>query len=189
MREEASTSATSADDPADSVVSAAPATTSRVTGLDDWYDGATGVPGPAFWDAVVVAEAARAARFHRPATIVLVEAAGFEAARRQWGRSAAIADVAAIGAVLRTGCRASDYVVRLADERFGILLTETDEIAAINVVERLRARCEREVEAASTIGTRVAFGWASPTGKERLPAAIERAEERLRREVAAAGAG
>lgn len=152
------------------------------TGLDDWYDDLTTLPGAAFWEVVIAAESARSARFRRPATIVLVEAVGFGEVRRQWGRTVALRDIVDIGRVLRSGCRASDYVVRLDEARFGMLLTETDEIAAINVVERVRARCDAELGSRSA-GARVAFGWASPVGKERLPEAIARAEARLRHEA------
>jgi hypothetical protein len=79
-------------------------------------------------------------------------------------------------------------VVRLDEMRFGVLLTETDEISAINVVERLRAKVDREVGPRLRHG-RICFGWASPKGEQRLLEVIEPAEERLRQEAAEAQGG
>jgi diguanylate cyclase (GGDEF)-like protein len=150
-----------------------------------WFDAATGLPGPAFWDAVLAAESSRSARFERPATVLLVEIAGVKDVIAQWGFEVISREVLELGRILRDGCRHSDYVVRLDVTRFGILLVETDEIAAINVVERLRAKVDREVGARLTHG-HIAFGWASPKGKQRLLEAIEPAEKRLLQEAAAA---
>ena len=152
------------------------------TRLDDWYDDLTRLPGAAFWQTVVAAESARSVRFHRQATVVLVEAVRIDELLAQWGRSVALRSVVEIGRILRDGCRASDYVMRLGEGRFGILLTETDEIAAINVVERLRGRCEAAL-AALPNATGIAFGWASPTEGRALVDTIEKAEHRLRHEM------
>jgi diguanylate cyclase (GGDEF)-like protein len=148
-----------------------------------WFDPATGLPGPAFWDAVLFAESSRSARFERPATVLLVEVAGIKDVLAQWGFEVISREVVELGGILRAGCRHSDYVVRLDVTRFGILLVETDEIGAINVVERLRAKVDREVGSRLPHG-HIAFGWASPKAKQRLLDVIEPAEERLRHEAA-----
>jgi len=143
-----------------------------------WFDDATGLPGRAFWQAVLSAESARCARFQRPATIVLAQAIGFADVVRLWGVDAAERSIADVGMKLRSGCRASDYVARLGDDRLGLILTETDEIAAINMVERVRAQCDR-VMAARAAGGRMAFGWASATTSSSLLEAVATAEDRL----------
>lgn len=149
-----------------------------------WYDDLTRLPGPTFWDTVVAAESARSLRFRRAATVVLVEILDLEDVLARWGRGVAIRTVADVAHILRDGCRASDYVMRLGGARFGMLLTETDEIAAINVVERLRARCERALATRSE-SARVAFGWASPVATHTLVEVIEEAERRLGEELRA----
>ena len=153
-----------------------------------WFDPATGLPGPAFWDAVLFAESSRSARFERPATVLLVEIAGVKNVLAQWGFEVISREVLDLGGILRAGCRNSDYVVRLGETRFGVLLVETDEIGAINVVERLRAKVDREVGSRLPHG-HIAFGWASPKGKQRLLEVIEPAEERLRQEAAEGSPG
>ena len=42
-----------------------------------------------------------------------------------------------------------------------MLLPETDEVQAINYVERVRAECDRWL-AAGAVSMRLAIGWASP---------------------------
>ena len=148
-----------------------------------WFDPETGLPGPAFWNAVLFAESSRSARFERPATVLLVEIAGVRNVIAQWGFEVISREVVELGGILRAGCRHSDYVVRLGETRFGVLLVETDEIGAINVVERLRAKVDREIGSRLPHG-HIAFGWASPKGKQRLLEVIEAAEERLRQEAA-----
>ena len=147
-----------------------------------WFDEATGIPGPAFWQAVLSAESARGARYRRTSTVVLAEAVGFDDLVRQWGRELALRSVADVVAVLRAGCRGSDYVARLSDDRIGMILTETDEVAAINMIERVRDRCDRAMRARA-VGGRVAFGWASPRAPLTLRDSVTSAEELLRREA------
>ena len=91
-----------------------------------WFDPATGLPGPAFWDAVLFAESSRSARFGRPATVLFVAIAGVHDVIAKWGFEVIARECVELGAILREGCRHSDYVVRLDDTRFGILLVETD---------------------------------------------------------------
>ena len=160
----------------------------QATDAATWFDPRTGLPGPSFWDAVLFAESSRCARFDRPATVLLVAIAGADDVVAQWGFEVIDRELSDLGAILRAGCRHSDYVVRLDEMRFGVLLTETDEISAINVVERLRAKVDREVGPRLRHG-RICFGWASPKGEERLLEAIEPAEERLRQEAAEAQGG
>jgi GGDEF domain-containing protein len=148
-----------------------------------WFDLLTQLPGPAFWEAVLAAEAARWARYHRPATIVLAEVVGLGSDGRAGGGDVARRQALMVGRTLRSGCRASDYLARLDDTRFAVLLTETDEIAAINMVERVRASCERALRAFAGDAW-VAFGWASPALRQPLLGALETAEGRLRREAA-----
>ena len=57
----------------------------------------------------------------------------------------------------------ADHVARLDPGRFGVLLPETDEVAAINYVERVRRACELWLESGA-IALRLAIGWASTTG-------------------------
>ena len=144
-----------------------------------WFDASTGIPGPAFWRTVLGIETARCSRYGRPATVVLAHAVGFDDLVELWGREVAMLGIVDVIDVLRAGCRASDFIARLADDRVGLILTETDEIEAINMIERLRDSGDRAL-AARAVGGRLAFGWASASASTSLFDAVVRADELLR---------
>jgi len=62
------------------------------------------------------------------------------------------------------------------------VLTETDEIEAINFVERVRLDVPT-VMPRSGDGIRLAFGWASPKAGDSADALVQRADERLAQEL------
>jgi diguanylate cyclase (GGDEF)-like protein len=151
--------------------------------LQDGMDASTGLPGARFWRLVLTAESARDTRYGRVATIVMVSIVGLERLALACGPDVVEVTVARLAKVLRSGARRSDFVARLGDARFGVLLTETAEIAAINMVERVREQCEAELSGLRP-GVHVAFGWASPSGSGTLLRSATRAESRLRRDAA-----
>ena len=145
--------------------------------VDGWFDAPSGLPGAAFWDAILATEAARWVRYERPATIVLAEIVGLDLVGRAWGRDVAVRSAEEVGRTLRSGCRASDYVARLDGRRFAVLLTETDEIAAINMVERVRISCERLLGRTGG-AARIPFGRPRPTRAGPPPATAPSARGR-----------
>jgi diguanylate cyclase (GGDEF)-like protein len=149
----------------------------------DGLDPLTGLPGEAFWRLMIATESARGTRYGRVATVVLVSVTGLDHLVRDCGADVAEVTIMRMARLLRTGARKSDVVARLGEARFGILLTETAEVAAINMVERVRDRCEREL-AGLHPRVHVAFGWASPTGSGTLLRSAITADARLRRDAA-----
>jgi GGDEF domain-containing protein len=74
--------------------------------------------------------------------------------------------------------RAGDVVARTGGTSFGGLLAETDEIAAINYVERVRSACDTRLgEVAFEV--RLAIGWAQPPAGGRFADAMHLAADRL----------
>jgi diguanylate cyclase (GGDEF)-like protein len=147
-----------------------------------WSDQLTGTDGPRYWDRMIISEGARVRRYKRPATIVLVEIAGLARLSEQWGPDVGARTLFVAARTLSREIRTSDHIARIEPLRFGILLTETTEIAAINFVERARVACERELRVASEI-VAVAFGWASPPSKGDLADAATVAARRLEAEL------
>ncbi|HEX2755528.1 MAG TPA: diguanylate cyclase [Candidatus Limnocylindrales bacterium] len=149
-----------------------------------WSDPLTGADGPQLWDRIVLSEQARVGRYHRPVTVAFAEIVGLDRLAGQWGWD--VAERALAGCARRLGLeiRSSDHIARLEQARFGILLTETTEIAAINFVERARASCEPELKAVGDDVT-IGFGWASPPDKGDLSDAIDLALARLAAELEA----
>ena len=143
-----------------------------------WEDALTGLGGPDLWQRVLVAEVARAAKYQCALTLVVVEVDGIldvvEASGDTVGRHA----LREAAQCLRREARASDYCARIGVTRFGVLLTQTDEIAAINFVERVREAIPRSMPRGGD-GLRFSFGWASPKAGQPANALVHRAERRL----------
>jgi diguanylate cyclase (GGDEF)-like protein len=172
-----------------------PISTSEVPGIirpiaqpDGWTDVLTGADGPRFWDRMILTEQARASRYHRPVTVAFAEIVGLDRLAGQWGWDVAERALSACARRLGREIRSSDHVARLEQARFGILLTETSEIDAINFVERARASCERELKAVGN-DVVIGFGWASPPAKGDLSDAVDVALARLATELAVEPAG
>jgi diguanylate cyclase (GGDEF)-like protein len=146
-----------------------------------WSDPITGTDGPHFWDRIVTSEAARVRRYQRPVTVGLAEVIGLDRVAIQWGPQVVDRILVAMGRTISREIRTSDHVARVEPTRFAILLTETDEVAAINCLERVRTACELELGAAGG-DVRIALGWASPINGD-LRGAIDLAARRLAAEV------
>ena len=170
---EAASSAQAAQ-PSDSI----PIVDAPVAPPTGWNDPLTGTDGPHYWDRLIISESARVRRYKRPATIVLVEIAGLTRLGQLWGKDVAERTLISAARTLSQSIRTSDHIARLEPIRFGILLTETSEIDAINFVERARVSCERDLRVASEV-VGVAFGWASPPKGNDLADAVAVATTRL----------
>lgn len=160
-----------------------PIVTAPVPPPTGWNDPLTGTDGPHYWDRLIISETARVRRYKRPATIVLVEIAGLSRLGALWGADVAERTLISAARTLSQSIRTSDHIARIEPIRFGILLTETAEIAAINFVERARVSCERDLRVASEV-VGVAFGWASPPKSGDLADAVAVAQKRLEAELA-----
>jgi GGDEF domain-containing protein len=79
---------------------------------------------------------------------------------------------------MRRLARRTDKVAHVGGGRFLVLLPETDEVAAINYVERVRVACERWLESGA-VALHLSIGWASPTAVGELDTAMRAAEERM----------
>jgi GGDEF domain-containing protein len=143
-----------------------------------WSDGLTDTEGPRLWDKLLAAEEARNVRHERTGTIVLVEIVGMRDAVERWGTALALQQFVQLARFIARGIRKSDHIARIRPSRFGVLLTETDEISSINFVDRLKERC-RDPRDTGAAGLRVAVGWASPPTGGSLQDAMAVAEQRL----------
>jgi diguanylate cyclase (GGDEF)-like protein len=151
---------------------------SFVPGPDGWADALTGTEGPRYWDRILANEEARRHRYGRPVTVAIVEFTGFESAPGWLSADLGLQFFARLSRVLAGEVRSSDHVARIGPTRFGIILVETDEVSAINFVDRVRKACGEELQSAADFGVRI--GWASPPQDGSLQAALSTAEVRLR---------
>jgi diguanylate cyclase (GGDEF)-like protein len=158
---------------------------------DPYVDDATGLDSRAAWDRALEEENARYVRYRRPVGVIVAELDGLVRFEREFGAEAARRILAAVGGAMRRGARRTDRVAHLGGGRFLVLLPETDEIQAINYVERVRAECERWLQAGA-VALHISMGWASPSAVGELDTALRTAEERMyaeRRRAARAGVG
>jgi diguanylate cyclase (GGDEF)-like protein len=133
---------------------------------------------PSSWATWLEEEAARAARYERLATIVLVELAGLDRLADRVGLAAADRLIPPVASTIRRHARAADRLARLSATRFGVLLVETDEVRAINYVERIRSNCDIWL-AAGAVSLRLSIGWAEIRPDRGAEAAVREAEQRL----------
>jgi len=69
-------------------------------------------------------------------------------------------------------------VARVGHARFHVLLPETDEVRAINYVERVRQACDMWLESGA-VALSLSMGWASPGPDDDIETAMIMAEDRL----------
>jgi diguanylate cyclase (GGDEF)-like protein len=141
-------------------------------------DALTGLEGPASWGRIVDIENARLLRYRRPVTVVMAEVEGLQRLTERLGNEPVDRLLPVIAEALRREARSSDWVSRLGTGRFVALLPETDEIQAINYIERIRVSCEPWL-ASSAVPMRLAIGWSSPGASADLEQAIAQAEVRM----------
>jgi diguanylate cyclase (GGDEF)-like protein len=139
-----------------------------------------GLGDPASWERTVREESARAARFHRPVTVVMAELPRLGEVADRLGRDAADRVVAEIARLLVAEGRAVDRIAWLDYARFGVLLMETEEARATDYVDRVRSAADAWLQGAG-LSVRLSLGWASPAESGDVAAAVVTAEERMRR--------
>jgi diguanylate cyclase (GGDEF)-like protein len=146
-----------------------------------WTDALTGTDGPRLWDRTVSSELARVNRYRRPVTVALIEMRGLDRYARSWGPDVAERLFVQLARTVSVNVRSSDHIARVERTRFALLLPETDEIAAINIVERVRAACEYQLGSSDLV--RIGIGWAGSSTTTDLRLAIQIAETRLADEL------
>ena len=175
----------------------------HATHIEDDADESAVVDGPrhethravldaAAFEAIVVHEDEREARYRRLTTVVVLELDGLERLVERLGTAAADRIEPDVADTIARLARRADYVARLAPGRFAVLMPETDEIVAINYVERIRQARDEWLESGA-IALRLAIGWASTAGNASVSTAMQVAVDRmhleLRRNARLAGDG
>ena len=145
-------------------------------------DALTGLLSPSRWARVIADEDARVRRYRRAATIVMIELDGLDRLTARLGDTAGERLVPAVADTIQRLAREADFVARLGDGRFAVLLPETNEIQAINYVERVRRTCDLWLESGA-VALRLAMGWASAAGDDSLHDAGRVATERMFAEI------
>lgn len=138
------------------------------------------------WQHWLAVEGERFNRYERPTTIVSMILVGVEELTRWFGEEIVRDCVEGLLAAVVHGSRDSDLVALTSWAEVGVLMPETDEIEAINVINRIELAFGRWQEtwpvARSVVlkggGVRLASGWASAGGTRSFADAIAKAMER-----------
>ena len=138
----------------------------------------TGFANRRGWDEVFRYEEHRFARYGSPVTVLLAELEGLDALASVLGQDAADRLILPVATAMRRSARAADFLARTGHARFAALLPETDEVAAVNYVERVCAACDLWLEA-SGVGVRLAIGWAQANAGGSLSDAMCVAYDRM----------
>jgi diguanylate cyclase (GGDEF)-like protein len=141
-------------------------------------DALTGLLDALAFEDVLAHEDAREGRYRRPATVVMVELDGLERLVERLGPGAGDRVEPALADTISRLARRADYVARLGPGQFAVLMPETDEIVAINYIERVRRACELWLESGA-IAMRLAIGWASTSGDLSLATVMRTATDRM----------
>jgi diguanylate cyclase (GGDEF)-like protein len=155
-------------------------------GGTEWLDPLTGLEGRLAWERAMREESARLDRYGRSAAVVVAEVDGLGRLAERFGSEPETRIVRAVGDALRRQARATDRVARVDETSFYVLMPETDEISAINYVERVRAICDRWLESGA-VSLHLSLGWASPLPGGDLGTALHVAHDRLNVERRQAG--
>ncbi len=145
---------------------------------DPYFDPLTGLDTLLAWERTLAEENARYVRYRRPVSVVVAEIDGLSRLVERFGTEPARRVLPAVGDAMRRHARRTDRVAHVGGGRFLILLPETDEVAAINYVERVRVACERWLESGA-VALHLSIGWASPTPVGEIDTALRVAEERM----------
>ena len=145
---------------------------------DPYIDPLTGLDTLLAWERLLAEENARYVRYRRPLSVVVAEIDGLSRLVERFGAEPGRRVLPAVADAMRRSARRTDRVAHVGGGRFLVLLPETDEVAAINYVERVRVACERWLESGA-VALHLSIGWASPTPVGEIDTALRAAEERM----------
>lgn len=127
-------------------------------------DGLTGLYNHRAFYKLLEDELARAQRFNRPVSLLLLDIDHFKHVNDTHGHLAGDAVLKGLSELLTRQARAIDRVCRYGGEEITVILPETDLDVAVNIAERLRAAVEAQpfdVNAGAPLHITVSIGGAS----------------------------
>lgn len=128
------------------------------------HDGLTGLYNHRMFYVLLAEEQARAQRFNRPVSLLLLDIDHFKRVNDTYGHLAGDAILKGLGELLSCQARAIDRVCRYGGEEITVILPECDLEAAANMAERMRAAVAAQtfnVNADATLRITVSIGVAS----------------------------
>ncbi len=84
------------------------------------------------------AELARARRYKKPLSLIMIDLDNFKAINDQYGHPVGDLVLVTVAGALYQSCREADIAARVGGEEFGLILPETEAEEAVRVAERVR---------------------------------------------------
>jgi diguanylate cyclase (GGDEF)-like protein len=106
----------------------------------------TGVLNSRAFDQIATAEIQRSGRYGHPLALAYIDLDNFKAVNDGFGHSTGDVLLKTVAETIRDNLRSSDFVARLGGDEFAILMTETGEQAALNVVTRIQALLAEQIQ-------------------------------------------
>lgn len=128
------------------------------------HDSLTGLYNRREFDALLADELARAQRFSRPVSLLMLDIDYFKRVNDTYGHQAGDAVLKGVSELLGSQARAIDHVCRYGGEEITVILPEIDVEAGAKIAERLRAAVEVQpfdVDIGSPLHITVSIGVAS----------------------------
>jgi diguanylate cyclase (GGDEF)-like protein len=140
-------------------------------------DALTGLPNSRAFHDAAERELDRARRYARPLTLAYLDIDGFKQVNDSLGHERGDDVLKTVASALRQSLRRSDVAARLGGDEFGILLPETDPVAARRVLEKVHAAL---VDCVADIPPKIGFSiggatWVVPPAS--LSSALRKADE------------
>lgn len=147
------------------------------------HDGLTGLYNHREFYALIKDELARAQRFHRPVSLLMLDIDHFKRVNDTHGHQAGDVVLKGLSELLDHQARAIDRVCRYGGEEITVILPETDLDAAVHVAEHLRAAVEAQpfdINAGAPLRITVSIGVASfPAHADNAQALVTSADTAL----------
>ena len=132
-------------------------------------DALTGLRNQRLFEERLEAEAARAARYGEPLSLLLFDLDGLKAVNDRHGHAAGDAVLRAVADALRQGARQTDLAARVGGDEFALIAPSTDRHAAVALGERIRSLVAGQGGHDATVSVGIAC-----TGRGRQPHAFLR---------------
>jgi diguanylate cyclase (GGDEF)-like protein len=142
----------------------------------------TGIYNRRHFDELATAEFARAQRYMRPLSVLILDIDHFKTINDRLGHAAGDAVLQRVAVLCSSEKRESDILARIGGEEFAILLPETTQSAAVQLAERLRSQiCDSTTTIlGEKVKVTVSIGVAgSSVGMAGIQALIRRADQAL----------
>ena len=104
-----------------------------------WTDYLTGLSNRRHFVDLAVRELARAIRFQRPLSLLVIDFDHFKDINDTWGQRAGDIVLQEVSRVLRQALRDEDILGRIGGEEFAVVMVETEGVDAVEVAQRLCA--------------------------------------------------